>query len=96
MSFDALGDSLGDLNINDKDVMNALQQEQQKLQFQAQVLKITDMCWEKCYTDKPSTKLDGRTESCLSNCVERFIDASVAIQKRFGQMLEKQMSSSLD
>jgi len=38
--------------------------------------------------EKPGTKLDGRTETCLQNCVERFIDVSLLITNRFAQKLE--------
>ena len=32
-----------------------------------------------CVEGKPSNKLDGKTESCLKNCVERFIDTNMLI-----------------
>ncbi|KAK3509492.1 hypothetical protein QTP70_035142 [Hemibagrus guttatus] len=62
--------------------------EQQKAQFQAQVHKFTDVCWDKCI-DKPSSKLDSRTEACLVSCVERFIDTTLTITNRFTQMVQK-------
>ncbi|XP_076867997.1 mitochondrial import inner membrane translocase subunit Tim8 B [Brachyhypopomus gauderio] len=62
--------------------------EQQKAQFQAQVHNFTDVCWDKC-VDKPSTKLDSRTETCLVSCVERFIDTTLTITNRFSQMVQK-------
>ncbi|KAK1153488.1 mitochondrial import inner membrane translocase subunit Tim8 A-like [Acipenser oxyrinchus oxyrinchus] len=62
--------------------------EQQKAQFQAQVHNFTDVCWEKC-VDKPSSKLDSRTEGCLVSCVERFIDMTLTITNRFTQMVQK-------
>ncbi|XP_027021170.1 mitochondrial import inner membrane translocase subunit Tim8 B [Tachysurus fulvidraco] len=62
--------------------------EQQKAQFQAQVHNFTDVCWDKCI-DKPSSKLDSRTEACLVSCVERFIDTTLAITNRFTQMVQK-------
>lgn len=37
--------------------------------------------------DKPGSKLDGRTETCINNCVNRFIDVSVFITSRFGQYI---------
>ncbi|NP_001122251.1 mitochondrial import inner membrane translocase subunit Tim8 B [Danio rerio] len=62
--------------------------EQQKAQFQAQVHNFTDVCWDKC-VDKPSSKLDSRTETCLVSCVERFIDTTLTITNRFTQMVQK-------
>ncbi|XP_072890060.1 mitochondrial import inner membrane translocase subunit Tim8 B [Hemitrygon akajei] len=62
--------------------------EQQKAQFQLRVHGFTDVCWEKC-VDKPGSKLDSRTESCLVSCVERFVDTTLAITNRFAQMVQK-------
>ncbi|XP_023648393.1 mitochondrial import inner membrane translocase subunit Tim8 B [Paramormyrops kingsleyae] len=62
--------------------------EQQKAQFQAQVHNFTDVCWDKC-VEKPGSKLDARTETCLVNCVERFIDTTLIITNRFTQMVQK-------
>lgn len=39
--------------------------------------------------DKPGNKLDSRSESCLSSCVDRFIDTSLLITTRFSQFLQK-------
>ncbi|OQR68185.1 mitochondrial import inner membrane translocase subunit Tim8 protein [Tropilaelaps mercedesae] len=83
---------LGDLNSENrsayKDLQEQLMVEQQKAQFQMQVHRLTNICWDKC-VDKPSSRLDGRTETCISNCVERFIDTSLTITNRFAQMLQK-------
>ena len=73
-----------DNNKVDKQLQEALMVEQQKAKFQNQVHMFTDTCWEKCI-DKPANKLDSRTESCIVNCVERFIDTSVFLATRFGQ-----------
>ncbi|XP_029052987.1 translocase of inner membrane 8 [Osmia lignaria lignaria] len=62
--------------------------EKQKAQFQAQIREFNDICWDKC-VEKPGVKLDSRTETCLSNCVDRFIDVSLLITNRFGQVLQK-------
>lgn len=53
-----------------------------------QVHNFTDVCWDKCI-EKPSSKLDSRTEACLVSCVERFIDTTLAITNRFTQMVQK-------
>ncbi|XP_037087222.1 mitochondrial import inner membrane translocase subunit Tim8-like [Pollicipes pollicipes] len=74
---------------NDKELQEFLMMEQQKAQFQAQVHKLNDLCWERC-VDKPSSKLDSRQESCLGNCVDRFVDVSLTITNRFAQLVQKQ------
>uniref|UniRef100_A0A803TI50 Mitochondrial import inner membrane translocase subunit n=1 Tax=Anolis carolinensis TaxID=28377 RepID=A0A803TI50_ANOCA len=34
-------------------------------------------------------ELDSRTESCLANCVNRFIDTTLSVTNRFAQVLQK-------
>ncbi|XP_074603220.1 translocase of inner membrane 8 [Brevipalpus obovatus] len=84
---------ISDPSLGDKELQHFLIQEQQKAQFQAQVHKLTDACWEKCVVDKPSSKLDGKTETCITNCVDRFIDASLAITQRFSAVISKQVGN---
>lgn len=43
--------------------------------------ELTDKCWELCM-GKPSNRLDSRTEGCLSNCVERFLDTASFVVNR--------------
>ncbi|XP_043198277.1 mitochondrial import inner membrane translocase subunit Tim8-like isoform X1 [Amphibalanus amphitrite] len=73
----------------DKELEQFVMMEQQKAQFQAQVHKLNDVCWDRC-VDKPSSKLDSRQENCLSNCVDRFVDVSLVITNRFAQLMQKQ------
>jgi len=49
--------------------------------FQANVHQLTDQCWDACM-DKPSTKLDSRTQNCITYCVDRFLDATNFIVNR--------------
>ncbi|XP_019366187.1 PREDICTED: mitochondrial import inner membrane translocase subunit Tim8 B [Gavialis gangeticus] len=62
--------------------------EQQRAQFTAQVHNFMEVCWDKCM-DKPGSKLDHRSESCLASCVDRFIDTTLSITQRFSQILQK-------
>merc|ERR1719430_1762731 len=73
----------------DKEMQEFVMMETQKAQFQAQVHKLNDVCWERC-VDRPSSKLDSRQETCLTNCVDRFVDVSLTITNRFAQLLQKQ------
>jgi len=74
----------------DKDLQEFLLVEQQKAHFQQQIHRLNEICWDKCVTDKPAAKLDSRTDNCLSNCVNRFIDASLAVTQRFAAIIQKQ------
>ena len=62
--------------------------EEQKAKFQVQVHRFTDLCWDKC-VDKPSNKLDSRTETCMVNCVERFIDTTMMVTNRFAELIQR-------
>ncbi|KAK9708037.1 Tim10/DDP family zinc finger [Popillia japonica] len=75
----------------DKELQEFLMVEKQKAQFNAQIHEFNDFCWEKC-VDKPGSKLDSKTETCLTNCVDRFIDVSLLITNRFAQLLQKSVS----
>ncbi|CAG9762774.1 unnamed protein product [Ceutorhynchus assimilis] len=72
----------------DKELQEFLMVEKQKAQFNAQIHEFNDFCWEKC-VEKASNKLDSKTETCLTNCVDRFIDVSLLITNRFAQLLQK-------
>ena len=58
-----------------------------------QVHKLADVCWEQC-VDRPKDKLDSRTETCVSNCVERFIDTSLTVAQRFQKLIQQQAGMS--
>uniref|UniRef100_A0A0K8TQU0 Mitochondrial import inner membrane translocase subunit n=1 Tax=Tabanus bromius TaxID=304241 RepID=A0A0K8TQU0_TABBR len=72
----------------DSELEEFLMIEKQKAQVSAQIHEFNDICWDKC-VDKPGNKLDSKTETCLSNCVDRFIDTSLLITNRFAQLLQK-------
>ena len=63
-----------------------IEQENQKAAIQAAIAKLTETCWDKCVA-KPGSKLSSGEEECLSNCAERFLDASVFVMQR---MVKKQ------
>ncbi|CAB3233539.1 unnamed protein product [Arctia plantaginis] len=55
--------------------------ETQKQRFQVLVHGLTDTCWDTCM-GHPTNRLGSKTEVCIMNCVERFIDATTFITKR--------------
>ncbi|XP_071519659.1 mitochondrial import inner membrane translocase subunit Tim8 [Panulirus ornatus] len=72
----------------DAELQSFLMMEQQKAQMQSMIHKMNDICWETC-VGTPGNKLDSRTETCIANCVDRFIDTSLFITNRFAQLLSK-------
>ncbi|XP_022196539.1 mitochondrial import inner membrane translocase subunit Tim8-like [Nilaparvata lugens] len=76
---------------DDKELQEFLMIEKQKATINAQIHEFTDQCWDKC-VDKLGSKMDYKTESCLTNCVERFIDVSQLITGRFAKMLQSSVN----
>ena len=67
----------------DPELSRFIQVETQKQKFQQLVFALTDTCWETCIegsTMRP--RFDNKTESCLVNCVERYIDTTNFIVNR--------------
>jgi import inner membrane translocase subunit TIM8 len=89
--------------IGDAHLASFIEQENQKQRFQSVVHSLTEQCWELC-APSISSRLDGKSETCLANCVERFIDSSNYIINKLGQegataaasMKSSEFSSSTD
>jgi import inner membrane translocase subunit TIM8 len=53
----------------------------------AAVHELTETCFKKCITSSISSgKLAGKEESCIQNCVERFMDSNLAVLKHLEQL----------
>ena len=68
----------------DPELQQFLAIEGQKAKFQQLIHNLTDICWETC-VQKIGNKLESRQQTCLSNCVERFLDTSNFIINRLSQ-----------
>ncbi|KAH6901970.1 Tim10/DDP family zinc finger-domain-containing protein [Coprinopsis sp. MPI-PUGE-AT-0042] len=62
-----------------KELTEFVSNELAKRKYQESVQKFTGMCWDKCITSVTSSQLGRNEESCLANCVDRFLDASMYI-----------------
>ena len=65
-----------------------IEAESQKAKFTQNAYQFTDVCWDKC-VDKISNRMDRKTETCLTNCVERFLDTTHFVINRLGTMGSK-------
>jgi len=65
-----------------KELQSFLEREQAQARLQQSIHTFTSMCWDKCITGTPSTRFSRSEESCLVNCVERFLDTSLFMVKR--------------
>ncbi|KAI5475984.1 mitochondrial import inner membrane translocase subunit TIM8 [Pseudohyphozyma bogoriensis] len=62
-----------------KELQSFLEQEQTKAKLQSSIHTFTDMCWDKCITGSIGGRFSRGEESCLVNCVDRFLDTSMFI-----------------
>ncbi|BFZ15122.1 hypothetical protein BsWGS_18161 [Bradybaena similaris] len=67
--------------LQDPDIQYFVNRETQKQRFQGVVHEITARCWDTCMGN-PGNKLDSKTEGCIRNCVDRFIDTSNFVVNR--------------
>ncbi|MCJ1247893.1 Mitochondrial import inner membrane translocase subunit tim8 [Trapelia coarctata] len=79
---------LSKLTDNDKkELQQFIMQENQQSLIAKTIHNLTDTCWKKCITNRISAgKLDRSEESCAANCVDRFMDANMAILKRLEEL----------
>nr|ADD38349.1 Mitochondrial import inner membrane translocase subunit Tim8 A [Lepeophtheirus salmonis] len=76
--------ALGTL-LQDPQMQSFIKGETQRQKIQSVLHDINSRCWDTCF-DKPGPKLDSRTETCLKNCVDRFLDANIHLTKNLHSM----------
>ncbi|KAG2117810.1 Tim10/DDP family zinc finger-domain-containing protein [Suillus discolor] len=64
-----------------KELTTFLEREQAQARINSTVHNLTSMCWDKCVTGTPGSRFARGEESCLLNCVDRFMDTSLFIIK---------------
>lgn len=67
--------------LQDPSIQRFVNQETQRQRFQALVHEMTGRCWDTC-VGIPGNKLDSKTETCIRNCVDRFLDTSNYVVNR--------------
>lgn len=92
MSLDSIAGQLGQ---GDPQLQRFIQIETEKQRFQVLVHGLAEQCWDVC-VEKPGSRLDSKTENCLSNCVNRFIDSSNFVVNRLEKTQQFSSSSELD
>ncbi|TFK76909.1 hypothetical protein BDN72DRAFT_830083 [Pluteus cervinus] len=75
-----------------KELATFLEKEQAQARLNSAVHNFTAMCWDKCITGTPSTRFSRGEESCLANCVERFLDTSLFMVKKIEEQRAQQLS----
>ena len=70
----------------DPTLQRFIQIETEKQKLQGVIHQLNEKCWDQCMDGvKPSTRLEGRSQDCIRNCVERFLDANIMVTRRIGE-----------
>ncbi|KAK0621284.1 hypothetical protein B0T17DRAFT_591201 [Bombardia bombarda] len=76
--------------LSDKDkseLRQFMNNEQQRTRIQSQTHALTDVCWKKCVPGAiKSNTLDSGEQTCLANCVDRFMDVNLTTMKHLTNM----------
>ncbi|CDW53374.1 zf-Tim10 DDP domain containing protein [Trichuris trichiura] len=78
----------------DPGLQKFLEAEVQRQQFQSLVNSLSSTCWDLCVADRLGPRLDGKSQTCIANCVNRMIDGSTYIVQRLQEHSEKNASSN--
>lgn len=78
----------------DPELARFIQQMEQSARMDLIKQKLTGECWDLCVSNANVSRFDSKTESCLSNCVERFIDTNVYVLDQFSKKGSSAASTS--
>jgi import inner membrane translocase subunit TIM8 len=77
---------------NDPELASFINQVEQNQRLKQITTKLTIDCWDLCVSNPSVSKFDSKTESCLVNCVDRFIDTNSHIITQFSNKLQSDPS----
>ncbi|KIW16630.1 hypothetical protein PV08_03818 [Exophiala spinifera] len=78
-------------NAEKQQLQTFIQTESQRSSIQKTVHELTEMCFKKCITGSISSgKLASKEESCMSNCVNRFMDSNLAVLQHLEKLRAQQ------
>lgn len=58
--------------------------EQIKTQIRAQIRKLNTICFDQCL-ERPTSKLEAKQETCIKNCIGRYLETNAFIAQRFAK-----------
>ena len=76
----------------DPELAKFVEQMEQSARMEKIKHKLTNDCWDVCVTNPNVSKFDSKTEACLNNCVDRFIDSQTHIVQTFSNKLQTEPS----
>jgi import inner membrane translocase subunit TIM8 len=62
-----------------KEILEFIEAENSKSKVQTSIHQFTDLCFKKCVSNIGNGQLSNQEESCLSNCVNRFLDTNIKV-----------------
>lgn len=73
------------------ELRDAVSKLQNTVAYHTQVHEFTDRCWDQCLKNDTlsSHGLESKQETCLSRCVERFLDTGIVLVKKMQELSEK-------
>ena len=78
--------------MDDPELAKFVEQMEQSARLEKMKHKLTEDCWSVCVSNPNVSRFDSKTESCLQNCVERFIDSSAYVIQAFSNKLQNDQS----
>lgn len=75
-------------------LMNQMKAASQAQYLQQLVSKMSDSCFEKC-VKRPRYALDSSQQTCISNCMDNFLEAMEAVGSVVVENMQKQQSQSV-
>ena len=77
---------------NDPELASFISQVEQSQRLKQIANKLTMDCWDLCVSNPNVSRFDSKTETCLVNCTERFLDANTHIINYFSNKLQSDPS----
>lgn len=68
----------------DPELKDFIVNEQMKAQIREQIRKLNNICFPQC-VEKPTTKLEPKQETCIQNCVGRYLDTNGLVATRLAR-----------
>lgn len=81
---------------SDPDLARFIAEQEQASRMKKIAEKLTNDCWDLCVTNPNVSRLDTKTEGCLVNCVDRFIDTSSYVMQAFASKGQSMAASGFD
>jgi len=75
-----------------KELASFLEAQEAQSRVHRRIHEFTSLCWDKCITGAPGQRLSRGEESCIVNCVERFLDTSLFLMRRVQEQRQEALN----